>query len=91
MEEKVLIYMRGNNSIRDYVWELLRRELIECADAVTRFEAFLKDGNKGKLSTNQDCMIVIAKRAHLDEIMGYLRVEADIDFSAYVVPVLASF
>ena len=91
MEERVLIYMRGNNSIRDYVWELLRRELIESADAVTRFEAFIKDGNKGKLSTNQDCMIVIAKRAQLDAIRAYLREAADIDFSAHAVPVLASF
>jgi hypothetical protein len=90
MNERVLIYMRGGFTLREHAWALLQRRLIESADSLSRHEAFLKDGKKGKMGANEPCMIVTAQKVHLGEIMAYLRDAAGPELSAHAVPVLAS-
>lgn len=91
MDDLVLIYLRGDEDLREVVWDLLERNLIVTADSVVRHEVYLKGGTKRKVGSNQPCMLLVARRATLDDTVARLREAAGrVDLSAYTVPVLAA-
>lgn len=89
MTDHVLIYMRGEN-LREVAWTLLEDGLIELADSMVRYEAYLKDGSRRKMSSTRKCMTLLARQEALDAVMSFIRqVQREQDVSAYAVPVLA--